>query len=124
MKHPDFDSALEALKAWKEDTVPASMLAPILNMSPGRIVKYAKNGTWDQDLRGGFIISGEGPQAHVKFFKRDFLIKNGLMDPEPETKTDSDRLDELIELLRVQNTMLIEIGAYIKRSASAATPTE
>ena len=38
------------------------------------------------------VISG----TRVKFFRRDFLMKGGWLKEEPE-KTDSDRLDEIID---------------------------
>ena len=44
-------------------------------------------------------------------------MKGGWLKEEPE-KTDSDRLDEIIELIRVQNRMLMEIGVYVKTRQS------
>ena len=46
------------------------------------------------------------------------------MPPDPPEKTDSDRLEEIIELIRIQNAMLMEIGAHIKKTAGAATPAD
>ena len=111
------ESALEALKNSTDEMVTAAQIAPILHMNPGVIVKYAKDGTWIQDNMGKFIISGD----RVKFFRRDFLQKCGFIPADPPEKTDSDRLDEIIELIRVQNTMLMEICAFMKKPPAAAT---
>lgn len=114
------ESALEALKNSTEEMVTAAQIAPILHMNPGVIVKYAKDGTWIQDNMGKFIISGD----RVKFFRRDFLQKCGFIPKDEPKRTVEDLLQELIEVVRVQNTMLIEMGAYIKKTAGAATPTD
>jgi hypothetical protein len=114
------ESALEALKNSTDEMVTAAQIAPILHMNPGVIVKYAKDGTWIQDNMGKFIISGD----RVKFFRRDFLQKCGFIPKDEPNRTVEDLLQELIEVVRVQNTMLIEMGAYIKKTAGAATPTE
>ena len=79
----EYDTALEALKASTEEMVSANQIAPILHMNPGVIVKYAKDGTWNQDTLGKFVISGD----RVKFFRRDFLQKCGFLEPEPEEKS-------------------------------------
>ena len=114
------ESALEALKNSTEEMVTAAQIAPILHMNPGVIVKYAKDGTWIQDNMGKFIISGD----RVKFFRRDFLQKCGFIPKDEPKRTAEDLLQEVIELIRVQNTMLIEMGAYIKKTASAGTLTD
>lgn len=114
------ESALEALKNSTEEMVTAAQIAPILHMNPGVIVKYAKDGTWIQDNMGKFIISGD----RVKFFRRDFLQKCGFIQKDEPKRTAEDLLEEVIELIRVQNTMLIEMGAYIKKTASAGTLTD
>lgn len=114
------ESALEAMKNSTEEMVTAAQIAPILHMNPGVIVKYAKDGTWIQDNMGKFIISGD----RVKFFRRDFLQKCGFIPKDEPKRTVEDLLEEVIELIRVQNTMLIEMGAYIKKTASAGTLTD
>lgn len=89
------------------ETVTAKDLAPILHMSESVIVKYAKDGTWDQDHLGKFVISGE----RVKFFRKDFLVKCGFMDPEPEETTERQALAALIEafetLLNAQKQVIM-----------------
>ena len=120
MRHPEYESALEALKNSTDEMVTAAQIAPILHMNPGVIVKYAKDGTWIQDNMGKFIISGD----RVKFFRRDFLQKCGFIPKDEPKRTVEDLLQELIEVVRVQNTMLIEMGAYIKKTAGAGTPTD
>lgn len=59
------------------ETVYAKDLAPIVRMHPQTIVSYAKSGKWNLCR---FIISGD----HVKFFRKDFLVKCGFMNPDPE----------------------------------------
>ena len=76
--------AVRQLMEMTDETVSAKWLAPILKMSPSVIIKYAKDGTWDQDNLGKFVISG----GHVKFFRKDFLQKCGFMEPEKEEAAD------------------------------------
>ena len=114
------ESALEALKNSTDEMVTAAQIAPILHMNPGVIVKYAKDGTWIQENLGKFIVSGD----RVKFFRLDFLQKCGFIPKDEPKRTVEDLLQELIEVVRVQNTMLIEMGAYIKKTASAGTLTD
>lgn len=114
------ESALEALKNSTDEMVTAAQISPILHMNPGVIVKYAKDGTWIQENLGKFIVSGD----RVKFFRLDFLQKCGFIPKDEPKRTVEDLLEEVIELIRVQNTMLIEMGAYIKKTASAGTLTD
>ena len=109
------ESALEALKNSTEEMVTAAQIAPILHMKPGVIVKYAKDGTWIQDNMGKFIISGD----RVKFFRRDFLQKCGFIPKDEPKRTAEDLLAEVIELIRVQNRMLMEIHAHITNNPPA-----
>ena len=116
----DYDTALEALKASTEEMVSANQIAPILHMNPGVIVKYAKDGTWNQDTLGKFVISGD----RVKFFRRDFLQKCGFMEPEKEAPTVEQLLTEILQGVKL-------ICGYIslkvqdeKKTAGAATPTD
>ena len=131
MKHPDFDSALEALKACQSETVPASMIAPVLNMNPQVIIRYAKTGEWDQDLHGKFIVSGD----RVKFFRRDFLQKHGFMEPEPEKPTVEQLLEKVVYQLKQMNMLKLatmDAGQQLRyelmldkeKTADAATPTD
>ena len=109
------ENALEALKNSTEEMVTAAQIAPILHMNPGVIVKYAKDGTWIQDNMGKFIISGD----RVKFFRRDFLQKCGFIPKDEPKRTAEDLLAEVIELIRVQNRMLMEIHAHITNNPPA-----
>ena len=109
-ERPAMSEAVRHLMAMTDETVSAKYIAPIVKMSESVIVKYAKDGTWNLCR---YVVSGN----RVKFFRRDFLEKCGFVDPEPEEKTNGDRLDELIELLRVQNTMLMELLAYEKTAS-------
>ena len=109
--------AIDLLKRMDTVTVGATFIAPVLGISPGVLRKHVMDGDY---LISKYDICGK----RIRFFRKDFLQKIGEIPPDPPEKTDSDRLDELIELLRVQNTMLIEISAYIKKTAGAATPTD
>ena len=133
----EYDSALEAMKNSTEEMVTAAQIAPILHMNPGVIVKYAKDGTWNQDTLGKFVISGD----RVKFFRRDFLQKCGLMEPDAEEPTDHQLMVALVDALTAilegqrmllqlideQNDLLhaVQDPFYrIKKTAGAGTPTD
>lgn len=100
-------AAVEALKSMDTMTVGPELIAKALKMSPSVLREHVRRGEYKisaVDVCGG----------RIRFFRKDFLQKIGeLPDDEPE-KTDSDRLDEIIELIRVQNTMLMEMLAYVK----------
>ena len=88
-------------------------------------VKYAKDGTWDADRLGNFVISG----GHVKFFRKDFLQKCGFLEPEKEEDPTTEMLQMLGKLLEGQTTIMralrIMIDYQIKeKTADAATPTD
>ena len=117
-KTPTYTDEVLALMARKDELVPAAAIAPILKIHPSNIINHVKTGEWDPDRLGNYVISGD----HVKFFRIDCLQKWGFI-PKPKTRPVEDLLEELIEVVRVQNTMLIEIVAHIK-SASAATLTD
>jgi hypothetical protein len=90
-----------------DETVSAKDIAPIIRMNPSVIVKYAKDGTWDRDRNGDFIISGEGPNAHVKFKRLDFLRKWGFLEPEPEKEDPTDEILKMLgNLLEGQSTIM------------------
>jgi len=116
---PEISEPVRNLMAMSSEVVSAKHIAPVLHMSESVLIHRVKSGQWDQDALGKVVVSGN----RVKFFRKDFLQKCGFLEKEPEARTDSDRLDEIIELIRVQNTMLMEMLAYIKESAGAATPT-
>lgn len=108
---PVISDAVRRLMEMEDELVYAKDLAPILKMNPDAIIHHAKNGNWRFCK---FVISGN----RVKFFRRDFLQQCGYLQPDPEERTDSDRLNELIELLTVQNMMLNEICTHIRKTAS------
>ena len=118
MLEPYITDDVRRLMEMDTETVSAKDIAPILHMDPSVIIKYAKDGTWNCERNGDFVISGEGPGAHVKFKRVDFLRKWGFMEPEPPEITDSARLDSIIHLLSLVLTELRKI------TAGAATPTE
>ena len=118
----------------KDETVSAKYLAPIVKMSESVIVKYAKEGKWDQDKLGKFVISG----GRVKFFRRDFLQKCGFIPKDEPKRTVEDLLDEIstkMDLLlgaitalmnQPQRREFVETWAdpEDKKTAGAATPTD
>lgn len=103
-------AAVEALKSMDTMTVGPELIAKALKMSPGVLREHVRRGEYKisaVDVCGG----------RIRFFRKDFLRKIGeFQEDELEKlqKTDSDRLDEIIELIRVQNTMLMEMLAYVK----------
>lgn len=125
---------VKVLMGMTDETVSAKYLAPILKMNPSVIVKYAKDGTWDQDKLGKFVISGD----RVKFFRKDFLQKCGFMDPDPEEKSTEVLILEQITALNEAATMICQMLTLMmepyqldalnelinKKTADAATPTD
>lgn len=71
-KFPRYSDAVRALMDMTDDVVPASAIAPILQMHPSVITNQAKTGRWDRNVCN-YIISGN----RVKFFRIDFLRKGG-----------------------------------------------
>ena len=82
-ERPAMSEAVRNLMAMSDETVSAKYIAPILRMAESVIIKYAKDGTWDQEHLGKYVISGN----RVKFFRKDFLQKCGFIEPDPEEKT-------------------------------------
>jgi hypothetical protein len=109
---------VKVLMEMTDETVSAKHIAPILKMNPSVIVKYAKDGTWDADRLGKYVISG----GHVKFFRKDFLQKCGFMEPEKEAPTVEQLLMRVIQLLMDMNWLLAE--RLNEKTAGAATPTD
>lgn len=70
-----YNEAELALINCTSSTVPARMIAPILQMHPSVIVELAKTGKWDREHNGNFIVSGK----RIKFYRLDFLRKAGLI---------------------------------------------
>jgi hypothetical protein len=134
-ERPAMSEAVRHLMAMTDETVSAKYIAPILHMSESVIVKYAKDGTWDQEHLGKYVISGN----RVKFFRKDFLIKCGFMEPEPEKKTAEQLLEEIrdaAELIvdalcvlmnpkqRELFMQMVDKQELEKKTACAATPTD
>ena len=116
--NPTVTDAVRHLMTMNSEVVSAKYIAPILKMSESVIVKYAKDGTWDQDKLGKFVISG----GHVKFFRKDFLQKCGFLEPEKAEPTVEQLLMRVIQLLMDMNWLLAE--RLNEKTADAATPTD
>lgn len=67
-----YSEAVLALMENPEELVPAALIAPVVRMNPGVMIKKAKEGKWDRGICN-YIISGK----RVKFFRVDFLRKGG-----------------------------------------------
>ena len=109
---------VKALMEMTDETVSAKHIAPILKMSPSVIVKYAKDGTWDADRLGNFVISG----GHVKFFRKDFLQKCGFIEPDPEYPSTEQMLQQIWEAMMDIRILLKAIAN--EKTACAGTPTD
>ena len=109
---------VKVLMEMTDETVSAKYIAPILKMNPSVIVKYAKDGTWDADRLGKYVISG----GHVKFFRKDFLVKCGFMEPEPEWPSAEKMLAQIWEALMDIRILLKAIAN--EKTAGAGTPTD
>ena len=109
--------AIEIMKMMESVTVNADLIAQALSMNPGVLRKHVKDGEY---LISKYEICGD----RIRFFRKDFLQKIGELPEDPPERTEADLLEEIIELIRVQNTMLMEISAYVKKTAGAATPTD
>ena len=122
---------VQVLMDMKDETVSAKYLAPIVKMSESVIVKYAKEGKWDQDKLCKFVISG----GHVKFFRKDFLQKCGFMEYDEDEPSDHQLLDTICTKLDLiigaltalmnqeQRKEFVETFTNIK-TAGAGTPTD
>lgn len=120
MSQIQMSDAVRALMEMDAEVVSAKHIAPIVHMSESVIVKKAKDGTWNADRLGNYVISG----GRVKFFRKDFLQKCGFMEPEAEGQTSEQLLTEILQGIKL-------ICGYIhlkvreeQKTAGAATPTE
>ena len=118
---------VKVLMEMTDETVSAKHIAPILKMNPSVIVKYAKDGTWDADRLGKYVISG----GHVKFFRKDFLVKCGFMEPEKEELTVEQQLLETLKDIREMLICMMTAGQALvyamrrdEKTAGAGTPTD
>ena len=83
-RKPKITEDVQRLIDMDSEMIFAKDIAPIIHMNPDVIIKYAKDGTWDQDHLGKFVLSGD----RVKFFRKDFLQKCGFIGKEPEAPTE------------------------------------
>jgi len=109
---------LEDLKKMDVATIPNAIAADVLKMDPGRLAQYAREG------RLGWKVMAPVKSTRVYHNREDFIRFWTSAPAKEQARTETDRLDELIELIRVQNTMLMEITAHIKKTADVAAPTE
>ena len=116
---PVISEPVRHLMAMTDETVSAKYLAPILKMSESVIVKYAKDGTWDQDNLGKYVISG----GRVKFFRKDFLEKCGFVDPEKKDDPMEEALKLLGSILEGQTTIMRALGMMLERLTNEETAT-
>lgn len=99
--------AINIMMMMESVTVNADLVGQALGMNPGVLRKHVRDGEYTLSK---YEINGD----RIRFFRKDFLQSIGELEKDPPEKTDSDRLDEIIELIRVQNTMLIQILAFMK----------
>ena len=106
MADREYSEAVRRLIDYPGDTVPASVIAPVVKMHPSVIIEYAKTGKWKLSA---FITAGD----RVKFFKEDFLEKTGLKEREPEEPTDHQLMlaivDALTAMLDAQKSILMQL---------------
>jgi len=108
---------LEDLKLMSSTIIPNAMAAEALRMDPGRLAEYARKGQL------GWKVLAPEDGSRVYHNREDFIQFWSGKPEKPPERTAEDLLTEIIELIRVQNTMLMEINSYVK-SASAASLTE
>ncbi len=106
MADREYSEAVRRLIDYPGDTVPASVIAPVVKMHPSVIIDYAKRGKWELSA---CLVSGD----RVKFFKQDFLEKTGLKEREPEEPTDHQLMlavvDALTAILETQKSILMQL---------------
>jgi hypothetical protein len=103
MKDMMMSDAVQHLMDMNCEVVSAKYIAPILKMSESVIVKYAKDGTWDADRLGNYVVSG----GRVKFFRKDFLQKCGFIEKKPDEQTDHQLLKEMVVRLKIIQDALL-----------------
>ena len=107
-KFPKYSEPIFRLMDMDCEMVTAADIAPIVRMHPSVIIKYAKDGKWDQAHQGNFVISGN----RVKFFRRDFLQKAGFIPEDPPEKT-------VMQMILEELTAIRELLAEKKGGMSA-----
>jgi hypothetical protein len=116
------DDPVKTLLDMTDETIGPKYIAPITGQSVSVIVYMVKHGLWDPDKNGNYIISGKSKNAHVRFFRKDFLRKHGFLDPDPEKPTTDQLLMRMIEVQMDTNMLLAQL--LDKKTAGAATPTD
>jgi len=104
MKDMMMSDAVQHLMDMNCEVVSAKYIAPILKMSESVIVKHVKDGVWDADRLGNYVVSG----GRVKFFRKDFLQKCGFLEPDKAEPTVEQLLQRVIQLLMDMNWLLAE----------------
>ena len=99
---PTITEPVRNLMAMNSEVVSAKYLAPIVKMSESVIIHYAKTGQWNLCR---YVISGN----RVKFFRKDFLIKCGFMQEDPEARTAEQILTEMLEEVRAMREEMKKI---------------
>ena len=110
--------AVRNLMAMNAEVVSAKHIAPILRMSESVLIHRVKSGQWNQDTLGKVVISGN----RVKFFRKDFLVKCGFMEPEHEYPSSEKMLQQIWEALMDIRILLKAIAN--EKTAGAATPAD
>lgn len=80
--------AIERLKASDAVTVGADDIAPCLRMSPSVLRQHVKDGNYHiskYDIQGG----------RIRFFRKDFLVQIGEIEPDPPERTEMAVLEEI-----------------------------
>ena len=105
---------LNHLRTMTGATITNAQAANVLKMDPGRLSAYARAGKlgWSTTISGNRVLHSR--EDFIRFW-------SGEPKAEPKRPTD-DLLEELIELIRVQNRMLMEINAYIKAPLTGQAP--
>lgn len=105
---PVITPEVRRLISMDSEMIYAKDIAPIVRMKTDVIIKYAKDGTWNQNDQGKFIISGNS----VKFYRLDFLRKGGWIPPEePKNETLTDIHEELAMIRQLLTNVLERMEA-------------
>lgn len=80
--------AIDLMKSMDSVTVTSGLVAQALGMKPDVLRKHVRDGEYK-------ISAVDVNGSMIRFFRKDFLQKIGEMDPDPEARTDSDRLEEI-----------------------------
>jgi len=110
MSEITMSDAVRDLIAMDAEVVPARMIAPVLKMSESVLIHRVKSGEWDPDILGKYVISGN----RVKFFRKDFLVKCGFMEPEKEEDPMHEALTILGQLLEGQITIMRALSIMLE----------